>query len=230
MPSTTPDQAYGAQLIILFAPDDAIYASTKTLIRGFNQLKWVDQGKKINIFSVVLDRRRLDMRPEDAGAEDQEEFDAFKDKLAATGGLGRIYLTGHGDWASQTLAGVNAKWVADALKPRIPPVHVISVLGCGLGRDRSSDSTLMSSSMDSFGSKLHFLLKGYCEEVSARVLDLAVSFEPGAVGRKATGTYNAQTKMLNDPMLHRKASKLKFVWERDRQVRQWAIYPDEVVT
>jgi hypothetical protein len=223
MPSTAAKDKYGAQLIILFAPDPDIKANAGMLLRGLNQVGWTEQGKTANTFVIEWDNLRLAMPPRDAGADDKEEFDRFKERLTESGGAGRIYLSGHGDWASQTLAGRKADWVAEALKPHIPPVKLISVIGCGLGRDLSN-TTLISSSMNSFGSMLHRHLEGFCDELFARVLDVSIDSAPGGRGQKGTGTVSPETRKVTDAMHHRAASKLRFVWKGGRQVREWVLY------
>ena len=45
MPSTRPKDKYGAQMIILFAPDPDIRENAGMLLRGLNPLGWSDQGK-----------------------------------------------------------------------------------------------------------------------------------------------------------------------------------------
>ena len=225
MPSTRPKDKYGVQMIILFAPDPDIRENAGMLLRGLNPLGWSDQGKTAaNTFVIEWNHLRLAMPPRDAGAEDKKEFDRFKQRLAEFDGAGRIYLSGHGDWASQTLAGRKADWVAEALKAHIPPVKLISVIGCGLGRDLGSDKTLISSSMNSFGSLLHGHLKGFCDELVARVLDISIDFGPRSRGQKGTGTFNPETRKVTDSMHHRAASKLRFVWKGGRQVREWVLY------
>ena len=196
------------------------------LMRGFNQLGWTENGPNANMFVIEWDRMRLAMRAESAGAADKKDFDKFKKRLAEFGGEGRIYLNGHGDWASQTLAGRKAEWVAEALKAHCPPVKLISVIGCGLGRDLGSNKTLISSSMNSFGSILHRNLKGFCAELFVRVLDVAVDFAPGARGQKGTGTINRETLRIDDALHHRPASKLKFFWDGGQQKRDWVLYSD----
>ena len=104
MPSTRPKDKYGVQMIILFAPDPDIRENAGMLLRGLNPLGWSDQGKTAaNTFVIEWNHLRLAMPPRDAGAEDKEEFDRFKQRLAKSDGAGRIYLSGHGDWASADL-------------------------------------------------------------------------------------------------------------------------------
>jgi hypothetical protein len=225
MPSTRPKDKYAAQMIIMFAPDQAIRDNAGMIVRGLNELGWTENGKTTaNIFVLEWDHLRLAMAPRDAGAEDKEEFELFKKRLTESDGAGRIYLSGHGDWASQTLAGRKAEWVAEALKAHCPPVKLISVIGCGLGRDLGSNETLISSSMNSFGSLLHGHLKGFCDELVARVLDISIDFGPRSRGQKGTGTFNPETRKVTDSMHHRAASKLRFVWKGGRQVREWVLY------
>ena len=61
MPSTKPNEKYGAQLIILFAPDQGISDNNAMLMRGFNQLGWTENGPNANMFVIEWDRMRLAM-------------------------------------------------------------------------------------------------------------------------------------------------------------------------
>ena len=45
MPSTRPKDKYAAQMIIMFAPDQAIRDNAGMIVRGLNELGWTENGK-----------------------------------------------------------------------------------------------------------------------------------------------------------------------------------------
>ena len=44
MPSTRPKDKYAAQMIIMFAPDQAIRDNAGMIVRGLNELGWTENG------------------------------------------------------------------------------------------------------------------------------------------------------------------------------------------
>jgi hypothetical protein len=129
---------------------------------------------------------------------------------------GRVYVMGHGNWQMGTIGGYNADFVAETLRTALDgtKVKVVSVLGCELGRDIvTGGSALVAVSCDSFAAKLHRHLKGFCDVLYARVFDVNV---------RADGTKRTS---LNDNLIHhREASKVKFHWLGDDQLRDYVTY------
>jgi hypothetical protein len=137
----------------------------------------------------------------------------------------RLFLHGHGSWKNQTIGGWTADHVAALLNGvYLPAPTVVSVGGCSLGRDiGSAGYGQVGHSIDSFGSKLHRLMKTVCGhevDLFARVYDVGITKAGNSPMAGHKGVFLSETL----PGITRKKShsKLHFYWNGDQQARKWA--------
>jgi hypothetical protein len=209
----TPDR----QLIIQFLTavgDGEIWKDT-------NALEYRAAVKGVKSHTVTMRPGRMSLR---AFNKAHNLFDRKVPKLTASS---RIYLTGHGDWQSQTLGDASAEMVAKLLGDFNLPDNIrISVMGCELARDLSSPGYgLIGNSVDSFASNLHRLLHenfGLKAIVFARVQEGGTETKGENRGRKGAWLGPEDSGLPFEFKVEK--SKVCYWWEGDQQRRGWANY------
>jgi hypothetical protein len=207
---------YKSQIILTFDPDQG----NKSTASAFS-----DKAATGGVQNTVVELGVASLLEEYVDDKDVAKVKAAFAKIVTPW---RLYLTGHGEWESQTLGGWTAKGVIALLKRAgLPAVDMVSVTGCGLGRDKGkAGEHRIAASVDSFAGKVHGMLQSECGVATvlhARVYDVRTA---QGVGSKFTG--NAPGYGLPDvgSVHKRDYSKLTFKWVDGRQRRFWA-YPAE---
>jgi|GEM_PF-3763432 len=137
----------------------------------------------------------------------------------------RLYIHGHGDCNSQTIASFPAAIVAGLVAPALKkyPFSTVSITACEMARDKgASGSVRVSNSADSFAWHFCEILHDKYEvtiDVYARVYDVAPDVIGSSPGKKKTGI--GQTL---DWKYHREQSKVLFRYENGKLKRYWANY------
>ena len=222
---------YDRQLIIVFLAgggEETIISENAKLLNG----KQREEALASEIVPVKTGSAlTLEGGSEGFDANDVAQLQkAIKGELAVNQAVtpkSRIYLQGHGSWASQKLACWNAVSVARLLKHvGMPAVDNLNVLGCELARDAGTPhDARISNSIDSFASHLHRRLRepeGLIVTLFARPYRVGVA-GPDQVddtfywGRKLTANEN---DINQGTVHHRPGSKYKFFWEGTTQRRE----------
>jgi hypothetical protein len=134
-----------------------------------------------------------------------------------------------GDWQGQQLDQHDAAPICLLLaSAKMPAGKILSVLGCGLGRDLgTANDCRVGNSVNSFAPKRHVGLKnrGIGANIYARTVIIDFygniwSAEADKYGRK--GTFNNYDQFEANSFKKRAQSKPLFTWENDRQTRCYA--------
>jgi hypothetical protein len=144
----------------------------------------------------------------------------------------RLYIVGHGDWKNHTVAGYDAKKVANLIVNvfQLKAVGLINVAACSGGSGSKPDDAggvALENSSASFAEAFHRLLgtkHGIYTWVHAYNRIVALR------GRKTDRRIYKVTKDADDPLgyWHRAGGKILWYWEGGQQKKMFVNYPEQL--
>jgi hypothetical protein len=154
---------YDSQVIINLltgTTDGAIASGTAALHKKFKQDAKTN-GYPAQIVTLKLSDKVALLNGGESATDELGQTVSLAQAIVGITSDTRLYIRGHGDWQTQTVAGWTRPEVAQLLAVRgLIAGTLINVTACNAGKDsNASGTTRVTSSMDSFAAQLHRSLK-----------------------------------------------------------------------